>query len=265
MKLRIVPASQGLVWLRRGLETARRQPFHFMGLLGLVVSAGILLAGLPVLGPLAVVAAMPLVWMGFMLATRRVVEAQRVTPGVLFEAVRSHDSPRVRFAQLGGAYVLATLAVMQLAHLLGPGADVLGQVIEQSKTASEVITHPDVQRDMLWRVALSLPVSLLFWHTPALVLWSRVPVGKALFFSAVASWRNLGAFLVYGTGWLLAIGLLVVMDRLVFSALPDVLSSMLAVSAGLWLFSAFYGSLYFTVMDCFEIDASTDAVMPTNE
>ena len=264
MKLRIVAASQGLVWWRRGLDVARRQPLHFMGLLGLVVSTGILLAGLPVLGPLLVVAAMPLMWMGFMLATRRVVQRQRVTPGVLIEAVRPTDSPRQQFAQLGGAYVLATLATMQLAHLLGPGADVLGQVIEQSKTASEVVSHPDVQRDLLWRVALSLPVSLMFWHTPALIFWMRLPVTKALFFSIVATWRNLGAFLVYGAAWLLSIALLVVVDRLVFAALPDVLSSLLAVSAGLWLFSAFYGSLYFTVVDCFESETAEN-LTPTNE
>ena len=141
MKLRIVPARQGLVWLRRGLEVARLQPFHLMGLLGLVVSAGILLAGVPLLGPMVVVAAMPLVWAGFMLATRRTLTQQRITPAVLIEALRGPNHHRQGFAQLGLAYLLATLAVMQLAHVLGPGADVLGQVIEQSKSASEVMTR----------------------------------------------------------------------------------------------------------------------------
>ena len=242
-----------------------------MGLLGLVVSAGILLAGVPLLGPMVVVAAMPLVWAGFMLATRRTLTQQRITPAVLIEALRGPNHHRQGFAQLGLAYLLATLAVMQLAHVLGPGADVLGQVIEQSKSASEVMTHPDVQADLLWRMGLSLPVSLLFWHTPALLLWTRTPVHKALFFSAVASWRNLGAFVIYGAGWMLALTALVLLDRVVFSLLPDALSGLMAVASGLWLFSAFYGSLYFTVTDCFdqgEADTSppaTTIITPSDE
>lgn len=252
MKLRIVPASRGLVWLQQGLNVARQQPFHFMGLLGLVVSAAILLTSLPLIGPLLVLTAMPAVWMGFMLASRRAMAGERVTPGVLLEAVRSESGARTVFVKLGAAYVIATLIVMQLAHIFGPGANVLGDVMEQSKTAGEVLNHPDVQRDLLWRLALSLPVSLLFWHTPALVMWARIPVGKALFFSGVASWRNLGAFLLYGIGWMTAIAALVVVDRFVLSFLPQVLGSLLAVSGGLWLFSAFYASLYFSVTDCFD-------------
>jgi hypothetical protein len=77
-------------------------------------------------------------------------------------------------------------------------------------------------------------------------------VHKALFFSAVASWRNLGAFVVYGAGWLLALTALVLLDRLVYSMLPDAISGLLAVASGLWLFAAFYGSLFFTVNDCFD-------------
>lgn len=264
MRLRIVPARQGLTWVRNGLDIARRQPFHFMGLVGMVASSALLLAGLPLLGALVVVAAMPLIWMGFMLATRRVLADERLTPGVLIEAVRGPDRPRQAFLQLGGAYVLATLLVMQLAHWFGPGADVLGEVIEQAKDVSEVVGHPDVQRDMLWRMALTLPVSLIFWHTPALVMWGRVPVGKALFFSAVASWRNLGAFVVYGLGWLFAIAVLVGIDRMLLSLLPSVLGSVLAVAAGLWLFAAFYASLYFTVADCFTTTEPETGLTPTD-
>ena len=46
MKLRIVKASQGYVWLRQGLQVSLRQSFQFVGLLGLCVSAALLLIGL---------------------------------------------------------------------------------------------------------------------------------------------------------------------------------------------------------------------------
>ena len=112
MKLRIVKSSQGYVWLRQGLLVSRRQPFHFVGLLGLCLSFALLLIGLPVVGPLLVVGCMPLMWLGFMLATRKVLQGERFTPGILFEAFKGPHSPRRTLAQLAGGYVMATLLIM---------------------------------------------------------------------------------------------------------------------------------------------------------
>lgn len=253
MKLRIVPASQGLAWARQGLQTCVRQPLGFIGLVGMVMAGALLLAGVPLVGPLLVVTLMPLAWMGFMLATRRVVVGERLSPGVLIEAVRAPDSPRAAYAQLGAAYLVATVLVMVLAQLLGPGAQALADAMETADDASQVFANPEVMADMAWRMGLTLPVSLLFWHTPALLLWARLPVGKALFFSAVASWRNLGAFVVYGAVWLGAMAALAVLSQLVHAALPvPALSNILTFMGVLWLVGSFYASLYFSVVDCFE-------------
>ena len=197
MKLRIVPASSGLNWMRQGLQVLRRQPMNFMGLVGMLIGAALLLATLPLLGPLLVVGVMPVVWMGFMLATRRTILGERVTPGVLIEAVRAPDTPRKTFLQLGGAYIAAVQLMMLLASAVGPGAEAVADAMAAMQDSAEMVVSPVVLEDMLWRMALLMPVSLVFWHTPALVLWARMPVGKALFFSAVATWRNLGAFVIY--------------------------------------------------------------------
>jgi hypothetical protein len=205
---------------------------------------------------------MPLMWLGFMLATRKVLQGERFTPAILFEAFKGPHSPRRILAQLAGGYVMATLLIMQLAQLLGPGADEVAAVFETAESAAELVNHPLIQQDILWRVLLTLPVSLLFWHAPALILWARLSVSKALFFSIVACWRNLGAFAVYGLCWfgvVLALGLL---DRFLLSQLPiPMLGNVLAITAGLWVASAFYASLYFTVVDCFESPAD---VSPTD-
>ena len=44
---------------------------------------------------------------------------------------------------------------------------------------------------------LAAPLLLAFWFAPLLTGWDKVPPGKAVFFSLIACWRNLGAFLVY--------------------------------------------------------------------
>ncbi|WP_298014358.1 BPSS1780 family membrane protein [uncultured Aquabacterium sp.] len=253
MKLRLVKPAQGLVWVRQGLLLGKRQPLNFVGLLGLVASVALLLMGLSVIGPLLLLAAMPMVWMGFMLASRHALAGEKIPPSVLIEAVRTQPEMRKAFARLGGAYVAATLVVMQLAHVLGPGADVLAEAFDTAQDAGEILANPLVQQDLLWRMALTLPVSLLFWHTPALILWARQPLAKALFFSWIACWRNLGAFVVYGAAWAVLILLVGLIDSVIAMVLPvPAVVNVLAVATGLWVAAAFYASLYFTVVDCFD-------------
>lgn len=267
MKLKLVKASQGVVWVRQGLLASRMQPLGFVGLFGLMASAALLLMGLHArIGGLLVVGVMPLMWMGFMLASRRVMTGQRITPGVMIEAVKGADSPRRGFVQLGAFYILGTLMVMQLAQWLGPDPDALDAVMEGAQNTVDVLGNPLVQQDMLTRMLLTLPLSLVFWHTPALLLWARVPVGKALFFSAVASWRNLGAFTVYGLAWASIVVVLALFDRALAALLPEpLLGDMLTMVAGIWIIGAFYASLYFTVVDCFDPHHETpESATPLN-
>ena len=72
--------------------------------------------------------------------------------------------------------------------------------------AAEEIDAQAFQREAIARalqVLLCLPVFLAMWYAPVLAAWHGLPAGKALFFSIVAVWRNLGAFVVYGLGWTL--------------------------------------------------------------
>lgn len=258
MKLRLVPASQGLIWLRHGLLTCWHQSIGFLGLMGLVTSLALLLLSLPLIGPIVFMGALPTIWMGFMLATRRVLTGQRITPVVLLEPVRGPEAPKKEWLKLGAAYVAAMILVMQLADWFGPGVEALTQANEQAKDIVALASDPQVQADLLLRWALTLPVSLLFWHTPALIMWGRVPVAKALFFSLVASWRNLSAFVLYGLGWVGVAAVLGLLIRAIATISPEpAIAEILAVMLGMWTAGAFYASLYFTVVDCFESPENT--------
>jgi hypothetical protein len=254
MKLKLVKASQGLMWVRQGILACRQQPLGFVGLLGLFGCVALLMVGLPArIGSMLVVGVMPVMWMGFMLATRRVLTGQRITLSVMFESLKGPDAPRRQFAMLGGVYVVVTLLVMQIAQWLGPDPDALEKIMTTTEDAAELFTNPLVQEDMLWRMLLTIPVSLIFWHTPALILWAKLPVPKALFFSAVATWRNIGAFMTYGLGWLGIMLVIALLDRALLAIIPEpLIANMAAIVASMWLAAAFYASLYFTVVDCFE-------------
>lgn len=254
MKLKLVKASQGLVWVRQGLLVCRQQPLGYIGLLGLFATLSfVMVMALDEAGAILLLMAAPVMWMGFMLATRRVMTGERITPDVLIEAVRRPDTPRREFALLGAAYVLAFLIARTLAQWLGPDPAALDELVKNSKDTAELMANPMMQQSLLTSMLMVLPVSLLFWHTPALVLWTHAKVGKAVFFSAVATWRNIGAFAVYGLCWAGLFIAVASVASFVAVLLPvPVLANALVMAAIMWVVAAFYASLYFTVVDCFE-------------
>jgi hypothetical protein len=65
----------------------------------------------------------------------------------------------------------------------------------------ELALDESFQSAMWVAMALYLPLSLLFWHAPALVHWHGVPPLKSLFFSFVACMRNFKAFTLFGLAW----------------------------------------------------------------
>lgn len=264
MKLKVVPASRGLQWAQQGIRLCLSQPLGFVSLLGMIATLVMLLLGFQILGLVLVVIAMPLLWMSFMLATRRVMAGERITPAVLIEAAKAAD--RMNWLKLGAMYGLGTLLVTVIAGVLGPDIEALADAVEQASQDSSLLSNPVVQENMIWRLALSLPLSLAFWHTPALVFWGRVPPVKALFFSAVASWRNLGAFVVYGGVWLailLAAGLVIQVLGSLFA--EPVITNILMVFVGMWVGAAFYTSMYFSVVECFESPQADSLVTPSSE
>ena len=97
-----------------------------------------------------------------------------------------------------------------------------------------------------------MPLSLLFWHAPALVHWHGIPPLKALFFSFVACFRNLGAYLVFGLIWFSIFMSVIVIT---ISAVTVVASAESAASAvmpaAMLVMALFFTSLYFTFADSF--------------
>ena len=123
------------------------------------------------------------------------------------------------------------------------------------KISQELVSAPDFQSAMWVSTALYVPLSMLFWHAPALVHWHGVSPVKSLFFSLVACLRNVGAFTVYGLCWLglFIAGALVVMLVAGLIGSADVAAAAL-VPLMLLMASMFFTSMYFTVRDCFIAD-----------
>ena len=90
------------------------------------------------------------------------------------------------------------------------------------------------------------PILMLTWFAPQLVAWHRQPVGKALFFSLFACWRNRWPFLVLGlalAALVIAVSWLTSLLMGLFGASPA-LGSMLLAPIALVLTSVAYSTQY---------------------
>jgi hypothetical protein len=267
MKLQLVPARQGALWVRRGFGVFFTRPLAFAALFTGFLFFGLLAMLVPLVGPLLLLASLPLVSLGFMLATQRALQGQLPGPGVFVAPLRV-DRPRsLALLRMGLAYAAASVAIIWLSDFADGGKfDALQQAMtggkEDAAAIAALLADPQMQFGLLLRFGLASLLSLPFWHAPALVHWGGQSVGKALFFSTMACWRNIGAFTVYGLAWAGVI--------LLFGALANVLAALLqqpqlialaAVPAGLLFSTVFYVSLYFTFSDCFapETAAPPDA------
>ena len=253
MKLVRVRASQGVQWVRSGFRAFFRQPLGYSALFALVGLAALLLAQLPLIGPVAALATMPLATLVFMQATRELLAGRRVQPSLLLQPLRDPVQRR-GLLQLGAIYAATTIGTVLLAHVADGGrfAAVAEAVATQTATP-EMLDDPMLEFGLLLRLLLLSLLSLLFWHAPALVCWHGMPVGKALFASWVACWRCLGAFTVYGLAWMgLLIGFVIVMQT-VFALFGFAQAAASVVVPAVMLVSTvFYASLYFVYADSFE-------------
>ena len=256
MKLRIVPASTGMAWVKLGVRTFWQQPMALAALFFMTMAAMSLASLLPLVGPAVALMLLPSATLAMMVAAAQASQGRFPTPAVLLVAFRTGQQRLRDMLVLGTLYAVGFLAVMGLSALLD-GGQFASVYLGGAALTKEVAEDPAFQRAMWLAMVLYLPLSLLFWHAPGLVHWHSVPPVKALFFSIVACVRNFGAFLVYGLGWLgvfLLGGLVValVSALLAMAGLAGPAAGGIMVGTALMMAAMFFTSVVYTFRDCFE-------------
>ncbi|PKO41060.1 MAG: hypothetical protein CVU30_14955 [Betaproteobacteria bacterium HGW-Betaproteobacteria-3] len=253
MKLNIVPARTGLQWVKLGIGTFFKQPLALSGLFFMYMAAASVLSLVPLVGVVVALAIVPAATLGLMAATREATQGNFPMPSILISAFRAGRQRLRAMLTLGLIYAVAGLLISLLTGWLAP-------LPEKPDPGQEAMFSVAYQQSVLVMLALYLPVSLLFWHAPALVHWHGVAPVKSLFFSIVACLRNTGAFVVYGLAW----AGVFLLSGLAVTLLGSVLGNpqfiaVVMVPTALLLAAMFSASLYFTFRDCFATDDDTAA------
>lgn len=258
MKLHIVPSGTGIQWVKAGMRTFFRQPLALSGLFFMFLAVVSIISMVPLVGNVLSLVLLPAATLGLMAATREADDGKFPMPLILLSGFRAGHQRLRAMLVLGGLYALGFVAVLGFSALID-GGKCAHLYLFGGAITTDLLQEGDFQVAVLVVSALYMPLSLLFWHAPALVHWHGVPPLKSLFFSFVACLRNMGAYMVFGLAWMavfMGFGMMM-------TVLAVALGSTAAVAALLYpaimlVLAMFFTSLYFTFRDSFETTSGDD-------
>ncbi len=266
LSLKTVEPARGARWIGDAWRLFARKPLAFTALFAVFLFGALLVSIVPLLGALVQMMSLPLLSLGFMVASQSALLDGPVHPRHYIEPLRTDAQRRRSLLILCCAYGVCALLILWLADAVSDGAWGRMQVLMAKGDAAQaqidaLLSEPGVTAGALLGVVLGSALSVPFWHAPALVHWGGHSVAQALFSSTVAVWRSKGAFFVYAMAWTGLILLFGVLTALVLGLLgmPQ-LAGVLGVPAGLVFSAVFYISLLFTFNDSFGGEAP-----PTDE
>ena len=242
MKLNIVPARTGLTWVKLGITTFIKQPLAMSGLFFMFMAMLSVATLVPFIGAALALALLPAATLGLMAATQEATKGKFPMPSILISAFRAGQQRMRAMMVLGALYAAGFLALMGVSALVDGG-----------QFASFYLVMQDNFQLAMWvAMALYLPLSLLFWHAPALVHWHGVSPVKSLFFSFIACYKNFGAFTVYGLAWVGVFVMAAVLVSLIASLLGNpMMATVVMFPVALVIVAMFFTSVYFTFRDSF--------------
>ena len=251
MKLNIVLAKSGAIWVQQGARTFVRQPIALTGLFLMFMALMSLVSMIPLLGGVIGLMLIPSASLGLMAGAQEALAGKFPKPLTLFCAFRVSKEKTKQMLLLGVFYALGFLVLAGISALVDGGGFAKFYLVGSTLT-KELILKSDFQQAMWLALILYIPFSSLFWHAPALVFWHGLSVPKSLFFSSIACISNWRAFLMYTLTWT-AIFAAVALALGVLSSLSEESSwaSELLLPVMLILASIFFTSSLFSFKDCF--------------
>lgn len=257
MKLNIVPARTGSVWVKLGMQTFFKQPLALAGLFFMFMAIMTVVSMVPLIGFALAMTLLPAATLGLMAATREADSGRFPMPAILLAAFRAGKQQARAMITLGALYALGFMVAIGASWLVD-GGGFAGVYLGGAMPTRELMIETDFQSAMWVFIGLHLPLSLMFWHAPALVHWHGLPPVKALFFSLVACFRNFWAYTIFGMMWLaVLIGMVVGVTTIAALLGNTALAGELLFPALLLMASMFFTSLYFTFRDSFVLPQET--------
>lgn len=233
MEPRSVGIGHGLQWIGAGWQIFRRNPLVWVTLTVTLILIWLVLLSIPKLGPLLFNLLFPVFFAGLMLGCRALEQGKKLDISYLFAGFRENASALVT---IGGIYLIGMLIVLAVIFGSSEGLPKLPpkptpEDVAAMQTALKKMTGP-----ILSGMALYVPLMMLTWFAPLLVIFQKMTALAALKTSFAACLQNLGAFTLYG---------MVVVALWIAATLPILIGLVIVLPV-------IFGSIYASYVDIFE-------------
>lgn len=217
---RAAPWARGAGWIMEGIRAFTADWFPWLVISLLMLAGSLFLqVGLPVLGTLLVFLLSPVVVAGLMLA---MAERQGGRPLLVRDMWRALAGPNLGALLAVGAVSLllniAALTVMLVFVDRIAGIQTLTSLAQSEdmlRKAADLTYALGLLTGVLVYVALLMPITMLVWFAPALVVLEGEGALAAMKHSFIGCVRNFMPFLLYGLVGLLLLPLLMVLPAAV--------------------------------------------------
>ncbi len=209
-------AASGISWLQRGWQLFLQQPAELLSLFGLYFFSLMLVELIPFIGAILSFLLMPVLSMAFFEAARSIREQRKVSSRLLLTGFQKDVFKSL--LSLGFILVFASVLAKFAFNTFDDGEFI--KYLEASQKLGNQAPLPggNLFRGFAAAMLVYAPVLMAMWLAAPLVVWQKMPVFKALFYSFFACIKAWAALLVFG---------------LVFFGLASIISSTLITLVGL--------------------------------
>ena len=251
MEVQLVAASKGWQWIVDGFALFRKNPAMWIALTLILGVIWLVSMIVPLFGPLLFNLFSPLLFAGLMVGCRALENGEDLEIGHLFAGFRDRAAPLVT---IGGVYLVGTIVVVGVV-LVVAGGSMLPSVL--SKSGTDIETLRAALRGMALALAVGaaiyLPLVMLIWFAPLLVIFDGMAPLAAMKLSFAACLKNTLPFTVYG---LAILGLWILMS---LPAAMGVVGALLVIVLLVTSIPVLVCSIYASYRDIFIARGATPA------
>jgi uncharacterized membrane protein len=196
MSAQALDAGRGWAWIVDGFALFQKSPFMWVVLTVVLALLWITSLSIPVLGPLLFNLLSPALFAGLMLGCKALERGGELELAHLFAGFRNHGAALVT---IGGVYLIGSIVVLGAVWATA-GGTMLQTALQKGATDIHMISGAvrSFALALLVGCVLYLPLLMLIWFAPILVVLENMKPLDAMKRSLAACLYNWLAFLVYG-------------------------------------------------------------------
>jgi len=196
MEARVVAAGRGWQWLVEGFGLFRKSPAMWIALTAMLALLWVASLLIPVLGPLLFNLLSPVLFAGLMIGCRALENGEPLNVTHLLAGFKQQAAPLVT---VGGVYLVGTVIVVGIVMVIA-GGSMPPSVLPKPGTDIETLRAAARSMALAFAVgaAVYLPLLMLIWFAPLLVVFNGLAPVAAMKLSFAACVRNMLPFVVYG-------------------------------------------------------------------